>query len=60
MLQLSLGYIVQADRERDVAEDLRNRQALRPPRELRAVVPGPASQPQTAPRVSVRARGTGV
>ncbi|MBI3749277.1 MAG: hypothetical protein HY262_10605 [Chloroflexi bacterium] len=59
MLQLSLGYVVQADREREVVEDLRNRQVLQPPRELRAVVPGPASQPQALPRASVRARGTG-
>ena len=28
MLQLSLGYVFQADREREVADDLRNRQSL--------------------------------
>ena len=59
MLQLSLGYVVQADREREVADDLRNRQVLRAARALRNVVPGSESQPQATPRVSVRARGTG-
>ena len=35
MLQLSLGYVIQAEREREVTEDLRNRQSLRPPRDSR-------------------------
>ncbi len=59
MLQLSLGYVVQADREREVAEDLRNRQSLLPSREVRAAVPAPASQSRMPRRASVRVRGTG-
>ena len=61
MLQLSLGYVVQADREREVTEDLRNRQSLRPPRETRVPLPA-APGPSLGARSSqsqARVRGTG-
>lgn len=61
MLQLSLGYVVQADREREVAEDLRNRQILHPTRETRGPLPTMAA-PSLGGRRSqsqARARGTG-
>ncbi len=59
MLQLSLGYVVQADREREVADDLRNRQALMPLRDLPAAARPSPSQPRTSRRASVRIRETG-
>ena len=59
MFQLSLGYVVQADREREVAEDLRNRQALTSSRESRAVAPTTPGQPLGGRRHAVRVRGTG-
>ena len=61
MLQLSLGYVVQADREREVAEDLRNRQTLLPSRESRApqpAAPGPSLEARRSQAQS-RVRGTG-
>jgi hypothetical protein len=58
MLQLSLAYIVQADREREVAEDLRNRQSLLPRRDAR-----PAATPTVRPAATrpgtARVRSTG-
>jgi hypothetical protein len=61
MLQLSLGYVVQADREREVAEDLRNRQSLLPPRDIRSVLPVASSQSLGVRRgqAQARVRGTG-
>jgi hypothetical protein len=61
MLQLSLGYVVQADREREVAEDLRNRQALLPPRDARSPLPAATGPSMGARRgqAQARARGTG-
>jgi hypothetical protein len=61
MLQLSLGYVVQADREREVAEDLRNRQSLLPPRETRSALTEASSPSLVARRNGspARARGTG-
>ena len=61
MLQLSLGYVVQAYREREVAEDLRNRQSLLPPRETRSpVVPAPVqSLGVRRNQAQARVRGTG-
>jgi hypothetical protein len=59
MLQLSLGYVVQAEREREVAEDLRNRQSLQPSREARPALPATPSQPLNPRRNSVRVRSTG-
>lgn len=59
MLSLSLGYVVQADREREVAEDLRNRQSLLRPRESRdatATIPAQLPHPRRNP---ARVRGTG-
>ena len=61
MLQLSLGYVVQADREREVAEDLRNRQSLLPTRETRGpqpAGPGPSLGARRSPS-QARVRGTG-
>jgi len=60
MLQLSLGYVVQADREREVAEDLRNRQWLLPSRESRSAVSPAQAQSTGARRTTARVRGTGV
>lgn len=61
MLQLSLGYVVQADREREVAEDLRNRQSLIAPRDTRSALPAPASPSIGVRRgqAQARVRGTG-
>jgi len=59
MLQLSLGYVIQADREREVAEDLRNRQSLLPPRDSRTPVPAETHQQSGGRRSPVRARSTG-
>lgn len=64
MLQLSLGYVVQADREREVAEDLRSRQALlaqRDPRSSPSAVISHvvASRAGVGRRSSVRAGSTG-
>ncbi|HEX7950008.1 MAG TPA: hypothetical protein VF494_06645 [Candidatus Limnocylindrales bacterium] len=59
MLQLSLGYVVQADREREVAEDLRKRQALLSPRESRSAATAVPSQSLGARRSPARMRGTG-
>ena len=58
MLQLSLGYVAQADREREVAEDLRNRQALQTRREPRplAALDGQSFARRRSP---ARVRGTG-
>jgi hypothetical protein len=59
MLQLSLGYVVQADREREVVEDLRNRQSLLPPREPRPTVSAASSPSLDVRRSQARVRGTG-
>lgn len=59
MLQLSLGYVVQADREREVAEDLRNRQSLLPAREPRTATSTPATSSIDVRRSQARVRGTG-
>jgi hypothetical protein len=59
MLQLSLGYIVQADREREVVEDLRNRQTLLPSRESRATLPSAPNPPVNPRRQPIRVRSTG-
>jgi hypothetical protein len=60
MLQLSLGYVIQADREREVAEDLRNRQSLLPAREPRpAAGPGAPGRSLGVRRSQAPARGTG-
>ncbi len=42
MLQLTLAYIQQADREREIATDLQNRQILRSPLETGASTESPA------------------
>jgi len=57
MLNVSLGYIVQADREREVAEDLRNRQSLLPQRDSRAAA-ATTSRPVPAHRSTARVRST--
>ena len=59
MLQLSLGYVIQADREREVTEDLRNRQALRSPRESQSLLPATVRRPPATRRGPVRAGGAG-
>lgn len=59
MLQLSLAYVVQADREREVLEDLRNRQSLLPPPDTRTASPAASRQLTTARQIPVRARNTG-
>lgn len=61
MLQLSLGYVVQADREREVADDLRNRQSLLPTRETHSALPATSSQSLGVRRGRAQApvRGTG-
>jgi hypothetical protein len=60
MLQLSLGYVVQADREREVADDLRARQTLQSSRESRSPQ-APSSGPSLGARrgqAQARVRGT--
>ena len=57
MLQLSLGYIIQADREREVAEDLRNRQSLLAQRDARNSAP--TGRPAAMRQSTARVRGTG-
>jgi hypothetical protein len=61
MLQLSLGYVVQADREREVAEDLRNRQTLLLTRDPRSPLPATTGPSMGARRgqAQARVRGTG-
>jgi hypothetical protein len=59
MLQLSLGYVAQADREREVAEDLRNRQSLLPPRDPRAPASAVLKQAVNWRRSSARVRSSG-
>ena len=59
MLSLSLGYVVQADREREVSEDLRNRQSLLPSRESRDTATTAPAQPLQPRRNPARVRGTG-
>jgi hypothetical protein len=59
MLQLSLGYVIQAEREREVTEDLRNRQSLLPPRDSRTTTSAAASRTATTRRSPVRARSLG-
>ena len=59
MLQLTLAYIHQTDREREIATDLQNRQLLQPtPRDLAPIEPpnATAHNPRRAP---VRARAAG-
>ena len=56
MLQLSLGYVVQADREREVAEDLRNRQTLLPSREPAPRRAAREPVPDAAPGLGSRPR----
>ena len=58
MFQLTLSYVIQEDREREVAADLRNRQALRAPEET-APAKGPSSARSTTRRAPARARSTG-
>jgi hypothetical protein len=59
MLQLSLGYLLQLEREREVTEDLRNRQSLLPPRVVRSAPAAVASQRAVGRRSPARARSTG-
>ncbi len=59
MLQLSLGYVIQADREREVAEHLRNRQSLLQPRDVRSPLSPSQAQAQGPRRSPARVRGTG-
>ncbi len=62
MLQLSLGYVIQADREREVVEDLRSRQSLGQAREPRSVSPGTSDRSiglQRGP-AQTRVRRTGI
>jgi hypothetical protein len=59
MLQLALGYVLQADREREVLDDLRSRQSLRSAGQVRPPV-SPTTRRAVDPRRSaVHARGTG-
>lgn len=60
MLQLTLAYVIQADQEREVAEDLRNRQLLGTPERPRTTVQPATRQAADPRRVPIRARGTGV
>jgi hypothetical protein len=60
MLQLTLAYVIQADQEREVAEDLRNRQWLRTAERPRTAVQPTWPQAANPRRVPTRARGTGV
>lgn len=46
MLQLTLAYVNQADRERDIAADVRDRQLLQPTSQA----PTPADPPAAAAR----------
>lgn len=62
MNQLTLHYLHQADRERDLAEDLRNRRMLHEAAEPAAEPApiAPTTRPATTPRPTpVRARATG-
>jgi len=60
MLQLILRELVQADRDREVVEDLRDRQrlALQPRRESRPITVAD-SPSYVARRIPARVRGTG-
>jgi hypothetical protein len=60
MLQLSLGYVIQADREREVVEDLRSRQALQPQRQVRTSEPAFRPRPAAERQTAARARSIGV
>jgi hypothetical protein len=60
MLQLTLAYVIQADQEREVAEDLRNRQWLRTPERRRTAVQPTWRRAADPRRMPIRARGTGV
>jgi hypothetical protein len=68
MLGLALGYVIQQDREREVVDDLRNRQALQRTDADRIGNPSAgqvlaasrqAVEPVDPRRSPVRARGTG-
>lgn len=58
MLHVSLGYIVQADREREVADDLRNRQALLAQRVSRASAVT-TSRPKAVRQATASVRSSG-
>ena len=55
MLHLNLAYVQQADRERETATDLQNRQLLRATPQTGAPIAPPARAPISR-RASVRAR----
>lgn len=59
MLQLTLAYILQADREREIATDLKNRQILRMTPQTMAPIDPPAPATRTPRRAPVRARVAG-
>jgi hypothetical protein len=59
MLQLTLGYVIQADREREVAQDLRNRQWLQSREAGRTPVQPSARRAVDSRRAIIRSRGTG-
>jgi len=59
MLQLTLAYIQQADREREVATELRNQQTLRSTPQTLAPMEPPAGSTRTSRRAPVRARAVG-
>jgi hypothetical protein len=58
MLQLTLAYVQQVDRERDVAADLRNRQTLQPTPQAMAPADSPAAAIRTTRRAPAHARAT--
>jgi hypothetical protein len=58
MFQLALGYVIQADREREVADDLRNRHVLRTSDETQRSN-RPSSARSATRRAPVRVRNTG-
>lgn len=59
MLQLTTAYVQQADREREIATDLQNRQLLQPtPRDI-APIEVPVTANHNPRRAPARARAVG-
>jgi hypothetical protein len=59
MFQLTTAYVHQADREREVAADLHNRQVLRSTSETLTPVEPPALSSRAIRRTPVRVRAAG-
>jgi hypothetical protein len=60
MLQLIIASAIQADRERDLAQDLRQRQWLSMPRDVPPAPPTVSSRALWERRSPIRARSTGL